>query len=176
MIGPIRAHCKARKRSDGPTVQRGQRKRNLTIAVLPRRHIEYPAGHGRNPAIAASAMISSKAPVPLRPFADRMPSSARCPRRALFSIVRWRTSSCRARCSIKAACCSFVLIETNRRWPRHRLVDRRRIDGRYAVFDLAARKRSLSADPGRNRAQPAGAAPYRAHPSKNWSKMPLYHA
>jgi hypothetical protein len=42
----------------------------------------------------------------------------------LLNIVRWRTSNCRVRCSIKAVCCSFVLIGTNRidgREPGHAL-------------------------------------------------------
>jgi hypothetical protein len=73
-----------------------------------------------------SAMILSNSAVPLRPLADTMPSSARCPRKALLNIVRWRTSNCRVRCSIKAVCCSFVLIGTNR------------IDGRVTASQIAA--------------------------------------
>ena len=57
--------------------------------------------------------------VPLRPLADTMPSSAKCPRSALLNIVRWCTS-------IKALCCSFVLIGTNR------------IDGRITASHIAA--------------------------------------
>jgi hypothetical protein len=75
---------------------------------------------------APSAMILSNSPIPLRPLADTMPSSAKCPRRALLNIVRWRTSNCRARCSIKAVCCSLVLIGTNR------------IDGRVTASQIAA--------------------------------------
>jgi hypothetical protein len=55
-----------------------------------------------------------------------MPSSARCPRRALLVTVRCRTSNCRVRSSIKTACCSFVLIGTNR------------IEGRVTASQIAA--------------------------------------
>ena len=73
-----------------------------------------------------SAMILSNSAVPLRPLADTMPSSAKCPRKALLNIGRWRTSNCRARCSMRAACCSLVLIGTNR------------IDGRVTASQIAA--------------------------------------
>lgn len=73
-----------------------------------------------------SAIIRSNSAVPFRPLADTMPSSARCPRRALLIIVRCRTSNCRVRCSIKTACCSFVLIGTNR------------IEGRVTASQIAA--------------------------------------
>ena len=42
------------------------------------------------------------------------PSSARCARKALASMVRWRTSRDRARWVMRMACCSTVLIGTNR--------------------------------------------------------------
>ena len=46
----------------------------------------------------------------------------------MLNVVRRRTSNCRVRCSIKAVCCSFVLIgDEPHRWPRDRLADRRRI-------------------------------------------------
>jgi hypothetical protein len=44
----------------------------------------------------------------------------------LLKIVRWRTGNCRLRCSIKAVCCSFVSIGTNR------------IDGRVTASQIAA--------------------------------------
>ncbi len=71
-------------------------------------------------------MILINSAVPLRPLADTMPISAKCPRKALLSIVRWRTSNCRVRCNINALCCSFVLIGTNR------------IDGRVTASQIAA--------------------------------------
>ena len=53
---------------------------------------------------------------------------------------------------------------------------RRRVEGRRAVFDFTARKRSFPPTRGRNRAQPASAAPYRAHPSEDRTQMPLRYA
>ena len=75
-----------------------------------------------------SAMILSNSAVPLRPLADttplrQVPAQGITQHRALA-----RTSNCRARCSIKAVCCSFCLDRDEpHRWPRDGLTDRSRI-------------------------------------------------
>jgi hypothetical protein len=69
-------------------------------AMLVRQHIENAADGAETRLSAPSAMILSNSPVPLRPLADTMPSSDKCPCRASLNIVHWRTSNCRARCSI----------------------------------------------------------------------------
>src|SRR5215207_8315460 len=65
------------------------------------------------------------------PCASIRPNSARCPRRALISWLRWRTSKSRARCIISTACCSSLLIGT------------KRMEGRVAASQMAAAVRRI---------------------------------
>ena len=79
-------------------------------------------------ASSSSRMIAISLPTLRRPCGAITPNSARCARRAFTSIVRWRTSRSRPRCSSTAACCSAVLTGTKRIVGRHnRLADRFRI-------------------------------------------------
>jgi hypothetical protein len=89
---------------------------SVPIALYCRANISrMPRTAGDTRLSALSPMILSNSAVPLGPFVDTMPSSAKCPRRALLNIVRWRTSNCRVRCGIKAVCCSADARLTERR-------------------------------------------------------------
>src|SRR6185312_10972770 len=73
---------------------------------------------------SSSRMIAISLPTLRRPCGAITPNSARCARRAFTSIVRWRTSRSRPRCSSTAACCSAVLPGTKaHRRPYNRLAN-----------------------------------------------------
>jgi hypothetical protein len=94
--------------------------------VLAGKNTEAELSDRGDPTILLVSNDLNSSAVPLRPFAEIMPSSARWPRIAFDSIVRWRTSSCRLRCNITPDCCCSLLIGT------------KRIDGRVTASQIAA--------------------------------------
>ena len=71
------------------------------------------ASAGRR-ASSRSSIISMRIVTFDAPCATTMPNSPQCPLSALISMVLWRTSSSRARCSIRTDCCSADFTAANR--------------------------------------------------------------
>src|SRR5262249_48173696 len=62
----------------------------------------------------SSRTMAISLPTLRKPCGAITPNSARCPRKAFTTPVRWRTSHSRPRCSSTAACWSAVLTGTKR--------------------------------------------------------------
>src|SRR6187200_1083840 len=90
------------------------RNRAFQLLDLCGEHFKHWRAKSGSRASLGSRTTAISLPTLRKPCGAITPNSAKCPRKAFTSAVRWRTSRSRPRCSSSAACCSAVLAGTNR--------------------------------------------------------------